>query len=57
MKARLVPQWVMEGASAGMVPLSPVKVATEETIVELVTYGCTRLRISEFPFVGSTTNL
>lgn len=54
MKAKLVPQWVMEGASAGIVPLSPVKVATEETIVELVPYGCTRLRISEFPVIDTS---
>ena len=50
-KARKVPQWVMDGASAGPTPASPVKVATDETTVELIPYGCSRLRISEFPTV------
>ena len=47
--ARKVPSWGLVGASAGPVPVSPVKTDSPETMVELVPYGCSRLRIAEFP--------
>jgi len=50
-KARQVPQWGMNGANAAEVPLSPVKTNSPRTLVELIPYGCSRLRISEFPTV------
>lgn len=50
-RAKQVPEWGMDGANAGPVPVSPVKTDSPETVVELVPYGCTRLRISEFPTV------
>ena len=50
-KARQVPQWGMHGANAAAVPLSPVNADSPETLVELIPYGCSRLRISEFPTV------
>ena len=50
-KARKVPQWGMAGASAAEVPLSPVHTDSPETLVELIPYGCSRLRIAEFPTV------
>lgn len=50
-KARRVPQWGMNGANAAAVPLSPVITDSPETLVELIPYGCSRLRISEFPTV------
>jgi hypothetical protein len=53
MKARKVPQWVMAGPNAGPVPASPVHAAAEQTTVELIPYGCSRLRISEFPTISS----
>ncbi len=53
MKARKVPQWVMDGANAGPTPASPVHGAADETTVELIPYGCSRLRISEFPTIAN----
>ena len=50
-KARLVPEWGMHGANAAPVPLSPVRTDSPETVVELIPYGCSRLRIAEFPTV------
>ncbi len=50
-KARLVPEWGMNGANAAPVPASPVSTSQPETVVELIPYGCSRLRIAEFPTV------
>jgi hypothetical protein len=50
MKARRVDNWVMNGPVSGDVPLNPIATA-KDTIVDLIPYGCTRLRISEFPVI------
>lgn len=59
-KARLLPEWKMltrtkEGrevaTSAASPPPSPVVSDEPEVNVELIPYGCARLRISEFPVV------
>jgi len=39
----------MVGGSAGPTPKSPVKVDGEVEEVTLIPYGCTNLRIGEFP--------
>ncbi len=50
-KAKVIPQWGMNGGNATPVPVSPVSTNQPETVVELIPYGCTRLRIAEFPTV------
>jgi len=49
--AKQIPGWGMKNHSADDPPVSPVAVNTELETVQLVPYGCTRLRISEFPVV------
>jgi hypothetical protein len=44
-----IKEWIMVRNSAGIPPLSPVKPEGEIVSVTLVPYGCTRLRITEFP--------
>jgi len=44
-------QWRLVDASAGPVPESPVETAMVTDDLQLVPYGCTRIRIAEFPQV------
>lgn len=44
-----IKEWTMLNNSAGDPPLSPVKPEGDPEEVTLVPYGCTRLRITEFP--------
>jgi hypothetical protein len=48
-KARLVPTWQLRNNSADDPPRSPVASPQPAVDVELIPYGCTRLRITEFP--------
>ena len=48
-KGRLIPSWKMASASAADPPESPVLSDHPIEDLELIPYGCTRLRISEFP--------
>jgi hypothetical protein len=51
-RARRLPNWKLKHGSAGETPMSPV--STEEPLetVTLIPYGCTNLRITEFPTTG-----
>ena len=49
-KGRVLESWKLEDNSAGRLPVSPVKVSGEEKEIRLVPYGCTKLRITQFPF-------
>lgn len=54
-KARRLPDWGMYNESAGPQPYSNIYQEQVSSAVEdvlLIPYGCTRLRISEFPVVG-----
>jgi len=51
-RARALPAWEMDGASAADVPQSPVTSDEPVEVVTLIPYGCTNLRITEFPWLG-----
>jgi hypothetical protein len=46
-----IPEWTMKDNSAALPPVSPVKPEGYPEVIQLVPYGCARLRISEFPFI------
>lgn len=49
-KGKVLESWKIEDNSAGRIPESPVEVHGEEKEIRLVPYGCTKLRITQFPF-------
>ena len=48
-----LPDWTLDGNNAGPVPRSPTTAAGEPESKRLVPYGCTNLRVTEFPLVTS----
>lgn len=48
-KGRAIPDWKLEASSAGETPVSPAGSREPLVDLELIPYGCTRLRITEFP--------
>jgi uncharacterized protein len=53
---RLLPDWKMENGSAGALPASPVSSSEPLEELTLIPYGCTNLRITEFPVLEQTSS-
>lgn len=49
-----IPEWTMKNNSADIPPLSPINPKGTPEVIQLVPYGCTRLRITEFPVIDIT---
>lgn len=50
-EGRLLPEWVLEHNAAGPLPQSPVAGTQPFTRLTLIPYGCTNLRVTEFPVI------
>ena len=52
-KGRRISRWKLEHHSAGKLPESPAQADCPEEKIRLLPFGCTKLRISQFPWYKS----
>jgi hypothetical protein len=52
-KGKLVPEWIIEHSAAGPAPKSPIQSTQPVAYLTLIPYGCTKLRVTEFPLIES----
>lgn len=48
-KGRQIPSWTLEHNAAGQLPVSPISSTQPLEDLTLIPYGCTNLRVTEFP--------
>jgi hypothetical protein len=51
--AKQLASWKEDGGNTGELPKSPVSVQAKEEQIALIPFGCTKLRVSQFPYYES----